>query len=51
MHGQRRALLILVTAALTAASFPIGAQQGDFSNWPAGSSPLEVGNRVAALLR
>ncbi|RPI19344.1 MAG: glycosyl hydrolase, partial [Acidobacteriales bacterium] len=48
MHRQRRALLILVAAALTAASLPILAQQGDFDNWPKGSSPLDVGNRVAA---
>ena len=44
-----RALIPLLAAGTTilAAARPSVAQQTDFANWPAGTSPAEIGKRVA----
>ncbi|MGA2268165.1 MAG: glycoside hydrolase family 88 protein [Bryobacteraceae bacterium] len=46
---MHRALIALLAAGtmILAAARPSMAQQTDFANWPAGTSPTEVGKRVA----
>jgi len=49
MNASRMLLALLGTAALTVVGAGAGraAQPKEFSNWPAGTSPREVGRRVA----
>ena len=48
MLKRRRALSwLLIPGALILASAPVRAQSDYFSKWPAGTSPSEVGKRVA----
>src|ERR1041384_3241701 len=44
---MRARLIFVACAALTLSLIPKAAAQSDFKNWPRGSSPSEVGKRVA----
>ena len=47
MHCRALIPLLAAGTTLLAAARPSIAQQTDFTNWPAGTSPAEVGKRVA----
>lgn len=46
MRTQKQ-ILIALAAILLASSWPLAAQTKEFRNWPAGTSPEEIGKRVA----
>ena len=46
MHKYRAAFILPLTVAILTA-LPLSAQPKEFSKWPAGSSPKEIGKRVA----
>ena len=48
---RTRLIVVACAAALTLSLIPKAAAQTDFKSWPRGSSPGEVGKRVAGHVR
>src|SRR5258708_15962915 len=43
---RQKQILMALAATLLASSWPLAAQTKEFRNWPAGTSPQEIGKRV-----